>query len=433
MFLHPQGAIAAQHDAISIDALEKKWRSGGRPDTLVPALNTIIANQPRLVEAWILRGNAHWVAGRFAKAEADVDQALRLAPENRRAMRLKAILIDYLPDDDAKIAAFSRMIATVPKASAALLNRAAVYAKHNRLREALSDYEAVLRIEPRQELALTARWEIMGLLKHGLEALAEAEAMTAAAPRDGGLFAAYANLLRVMDRREDAGHAYDRAIAIDPTPIRLTGRAELRPPEEADLALAEVDNALRLLPRYQRALLAKANILLGQEKWPDAVKVADVALQDHPDDPGLLAARYTAHAQFGNTVAARADLDRMIELFPDQAGLWNERCYGRAAAGTELAAALVDCNRALAIAPDSPAYLDSRGLVYFRLGRLAEAEADFDAALARAPTLAAALFSRGLVRQARGNDAGARQDFAAARTSEPQIDTIFARYGLRPN
>ena len=75
--------------------------------------------------------------------------------------------------------------------------------------------------------------------------------------------------------------------------------------------------------------------------------------------------------------------------------------------------------------------LDSRGLVYFRLGRMEEALADFDAALDQTPDLAASLFMRGVIRKQTGA-AGGDADLAAARMIWPRVDEDYARYGIKP-
>lgn len=67
----------------------------------------------------------------------------------------------------------------------------------------------------------------------------------------------------------------------------------------------------------------------------------------------------------------------------------------RALAG-QLDAAPADCNEAVRLDRQSAHALDSRGLVHFKLNRLAEASADCDAPLQIDPKYAHALYGRGV-------------------------------------
>jgi tetratricopeptide (TPR) repeat protein len=61
-------------------------------------------------------------------------------------------------------------------------------------------------------------------------------------------------------------------------------------------------------------------------------------------------------------------------------GAWNSRCWARAIIG-ELETALQDCNQALQMRPAYSEALDSRGLVYLKMGKLDEAIADYTSVL----------------------------------------------------
>ena len=57
--------------------------------------------------------------------------------------------------------------------------------------------------------------------------------------------------------------------------------------------------------------------------------------------------------------------------------------------------------------------------------------ADYDAALKIDPKLATSLYGRGVARIGRGDRAGGNEDVAAARKLNPDIQALFARYGIR--
>jgi tetratricopeptide (TPR) repeat protein len=165
---------------------------------------------------------------------------------------------------------------------------------------------------------------------------------------------------------------------------------------------------------------------------------ADRALADYGEAIRLDPRNATAYYNRGKVWRAKGDYDRAIaddseaiKLTPQDADAWNNRCYARALAGRDLAGALADCNEALRLAPTDAGSLDTRGLVYLRLGRLDAAIADYDTVLARYPKIPESLYGRGLAKRAKGDAAGSAADIAAAKAAKADIAETFARFGVR--
>lgn len=260
---------------------------------------------------------------------------------------------------------------------------------------------------------------------------------------------------------------------------------------EFDRALADLTRACELAPgdaenRYQRGVIYQQQ---GQLK--SALQDFDAALKAQPDDIEAHLARAELlhwNPEAGPASAAtevKADLDAVGRLAPpdadvrftladfygtlgdyslalDQINQWlenhhlesqraqglNERCWLRAKANRDLPAALDDCNQALALtpsaaaemgtfigrklAPENPAFLDSRGLVYLRLGRLKDAIRDYDSALNTNPKMATSLYGRGLAELRLGEQDKGQADVAAAQKLDDGIARFFADLGLKP-
>jgi tetratricopeptide (TPR) repeat protein len=92
--------------------------------------------------------------------------------------------------------------------------------------------------------------------------------------------------------------------------------------------------------------------------------------------------------------------------------------------------ALADCNEALRLKPDNAFTLDSRGLVYLKLGQFDRAIVDYDAALKLDPKLAGSNYGRGLAKLRQGDSRG-KEDITAARSMQADIADEFVRYGLK--
>ena len=113
----------------------------------------------------------------------------------------------------------------------------------------------------------------------------------------------------------------------------------------------------------------------------------------------------------------------------------NDRCWARAVANREFAAALADATRWCS---DSRArrWHGPRGFVLLRLGRYDEAIGEYDTALRLNPTAnrlqAASLFGKAIAEQRKGDVADGSTDLDLAQAIAPDIAQTFASYGIKP-
>lgn len=218
-------------------------------------------------------------------------------------------------------------------------------------------------------------------------------------------------------------------------------------------ALADFDAAIALQPDDIDAHLARAELLQSQTGTDAAAAEAksDLDAVARLAEPGA-GARLTLgslYGKLGDYSDAIAQVEQWLSLHPtpsDQAVGLNERCWLRATADRDLRGALADCNRALdlrpygpqtlesriraRLGPDNPDILDSRGLVYLRLGSPRDAVRDYDSALQVSPNRATSLYGRGLAELRLGEKAAAQNDLAAAEKVDAGIARTFANMGL---
>lgn len=142
--------------------------------------------------------------------------------------------------------------------------------------------------------------------------------------------------------------------------------------------------------------------------------------------------RADAQFELGRVDQAIATMDAAVARDKDLADAYNVRCWLLGRANRALPKAMADCDKALALQPETPGYLDSRALVWFRMGKFDRAIADYDAALEQAPEMAASLFMRGLTKRRIGLTEEGDDDIATAIAIAPDIAEVFAKYGLTP-
>ena len=295
---------------------------------------------------------------------------------------------------------------------------------------ALADSAEALRQSPDWTDLYLLRARVLRREGKKAEALAEAEALVAANPNEDFAHVAAANIYVNLGADDRAMQAYDRAIALKPEASTYLDRGLQRP--ESDLAgrRADIELALRLDPKMEDALIANGDLLMDEGKFAAAIALYSDMIKAAPDDPQRLTLRGIAHARAGDFASAEKDFAAARAKAKGPTAL-NNICWSRATAGVGLQSALVDCDAALAEAPKSPAYLDSRALVHLRLGRLDEAIADYSLALSAAPAQSASLFGRAVAWARKGDKAKSAADADAALKLAPDMQKRFERYGLK--
>ena len=167
------------------------------------------------------------------------------------------------------------------------------------------------------------------------------------------------------------------------------------------------------------------------KQYDRAIADYDAALRLSPDQIDALAGRGWIYGTLGQHRRAIQDLDRVVSKRPS-AYTYNLRCWARATWGEQLDAALADCNESLKLKPDYAAALDSRGLVYYRMGKYSRTVGDTSGALSLEVNLAPSLYVRGLARLHEGNLKDSKADIAAAKKLDPKIAETYAEYGVKP-
>jgi tetratricopeptide (TPR) repeat protein len=298
---------------------------------------------------------------------------------------------------------------------------------------ALADYAKALELDPKMTKIYALRGEILSA-GHDEKAVDENyQAWLAQAPDDPQAHAGYAASLARLGKIDRARAEIDRALALAPNAQAYLTRARLTPPDQREAFLADIDKVLTLGQGgdvFAYELRAQRRYVWGQKDL--ALADIDLALKARPDSLGARRLRARLHQDSGRYDLAIKDLDVVIARQPDQALLYNSRCWARAQANTDLDKALADCDAALKLSPGAAAILDSRGFVKLRRGDLSGAVADYDLALKAKPGQAPSLFGRGVAKRRQGAKAAGDLDLAAARKAQPDVEKQFAGYGVTP-
>ena len=145
-----------------------------------------------------------------------------------------------------------------------------------------------------------------------------------------------------------------------------------------DPALLELDALSREYPTSPLPEVQKGDILRGKKRFTDAIAAYDLAIArlSSPRRSAwpLFFSRGVAHERARQWPQAEADLQRALELAPDQPAVLNYLGYTWADQGIRLAEARRMIERAIEQEPKDPAIIDSLGWVMLRQGQADDAE-----------------------------------------------------------
>ncbi|KQY34648.1 hypothetical protein ASD38_21035 [Caulobacter sp. Root487D2Y] len=422
----------------------------------------------RTAEALYAQALRQMEADDFAAARTSLDDALKQDSTYDPARYVRAIVLSRLRETDAALAdlailepradrerfletkavtlmeggryreataVYDDLIALKPKSADAYRRRAHVRQASevdSEIPAALADYAKALELDPDMLDVYGLRGEILSATRDEKGVEENYQAWLAREPDSARAHAGYAGALERLGKIDKARVEIDRALALKPNVEAYLIRARITPKDQREAFLADIDRALALAPddTFAYQLRAERRHAWGQ----DDLALADVekALKAWPESYSARYLRATLHQNDGRYDLAVKDFDVLIAREPDQAALYNGRCWSRGLGNVELDRALADCETALKLLPGNAAILDSRGFIKLRKGDLVGAVADYDLALTTAPDQAASLFGRGVAKRRQGAKAAGDADLARARKVDPGVEKEFAGYGVTP-
>jgi len=188
-----------------------------------------------------------------------------------------------------------------------------------------------------------------------------------------------------------------------------------------DFVRAEEDlnEAVRIHPRFALALLLRARLYERRGRPDLALEDLNKAVQFNSSEPGYWNERGSLRHRMRDHAGSVDDLTQAIRLSPDLV----EAYYNRALARLKLreyAAALADCNEAIRLDPDEPDVWRCRGQARLSLHDLDGSERDFTESI-RLGGKAESYGDRGVTREHKRDFDGALADYSEAIRLDPSL------------
>ena len=335
--------------------LAQIYQSSGRLSEAEKAFEKALETDPENRDVLLAIGAVALKAGAATRARAYFDRVLYLSREPEYTVR---VAFAYLANGNV---AEALQILDNAREQSAAQPRLSFYAGllHERLRHYLKAAALFAELPTDSDLFQEARIHQASCLSQAGEHARAEELFQAAIKDKPDFWEAYAAYATALER---AG-AVERAEALLNDAIRR--KAGPTPAPELFESLAG------LYGRHGRSKLA--------------IQILTDALRKSPKDETLLFALGSAYQRQGETDTAIAQMQQVLAVNPDNASAMNFIGYTLAESGKHLDRAEKLIRRALELQPDSGAFMDSLGWVYFHRGQYPQAIGALERAVERDP------------------------------------------------
>ncbi|WP_144152948.1 tetratricopeptide repeat protein [Paraburkholderia sp. BCC1885] len=409
----------------------REWHLQGRFDDAAREYEAVLAREPDRADVLQLYGVVQYHRGLPAVAETLLRRAVSLAPGPMVLTDLGALLAGTGRPDEA-LKEFEAALRIDPRHVQTLVALANTQLEMGRFEDALRAYDRALDVSPQALDALTNRGSALRALRRYMEAL---ETYDGALSVDPHSFVAYYNrghVLRELGRHAEALHSYDRALAIQPgNPAMLSARGQtLVDVGRLNEALASFNEAVASQPDFVEALYNSAVALERLRRPSEAIGRCERVLALESQHTRAMACRGNALLQLKQYDAALSSYGGALQI---DAGSVEILCNQ----GTALRylgqyeEALQSYDAALAINSGFAEAWGNRGNVLLDLHRHEEAMNAIDRAMAIRPDHPMYWFNRGNVLHAMARPDAALQAYDRAITLDPgYAGAHFARASL---
>ncbi len=329
---------------------------------------------PRVAEArWVLAQGAE-AAGKHEVAVAEARQARSLRPEWDKAVLLEAQLLRAEAPQQA-LAVLQKHLASYPDNKDVRLYYARALMERKQYQSARTEFQRLLDANPdNADLAFAVA---LLSLEMGELDRAERELRQALVNGKKDENAVYYYLGQLHEAKKHDAEALQNYRKVEEGEYAFPARTRMAfllnkagKLEEARQTLHQIE-AQDDQQRVQ-LLLIEAQLLRDNKQPEAAYRVLTQVMEKLPNHPELLYEAAMLADQIGKHETSEQLLRQLIQNKPDHAHAYNALGYSMLERNERIHEAMQLVGKALQLAPDDPAIIDSMGWGYYRLGNLAK-------------------------------------------------------------
>lgn len=337
----------------------------------------------------MLNRSSHLIAkGRLNEAERQISQAFKIRQSDGFAYYVRGMLRFEQRRYADSVRDLGRALALGETQRMQLFNtRGRAFLALKRFGEAAQDFDEVIRKTPRSVVGYFNRALAAQGLVQWEEALAFYQKGLEVAPGDAEATAGRDAMLVKLDRGLEV---LKLRLAVQVQALRRkvmevkSGVAATGPSRAPARRIADYEEALAIDPLDVDSHVARARLLIAENRYAEAEAGAERALEVMPDHASALFQRARARAAQGRTSEGIEGYSATIARAPGMSVAWYNRglLHKRL---TQYDEAVADFGEAIRLEPKDSDYWRQRGLVRREQGKPSEALADLEQALKLSP------------------------------------------------
>lgn len=368
--------------------LGRAYRLKGDPAAAREHFQTALTKKSTLVEPRLELADLDLVQRQFGDALKQIDEALRLQPNNAKGSLLHArVLMATGRLSDAR-AELTKLIKESPQDTNAQLELGVLAIVERRYPDALEIFGKLRATDPRASAGLASAYAALRQTQKAEQVMTEALKKW---PDSPVLLEEMAGLNARNGNYDGAISQFEQLLAKDPKNVQTLRHL-------GDVYQAKGDQA-KAISMYHRA---------------SALVPTDV-------DTRLTLADMLARG--GRNAEAKREYEGILKVHPDNPGALNNLAFFLADSGGNLDEALRLVQRALAKVPNQAAFSDTVGYIYLKKGMTDSAVQTFDTLVRKNPGLGAFHYHLGLAMYQKGNRAAALKELRSALALSATLST----------
>jgi arylsulfatase A-like enzyme/Tfp pilus assembly protein PilF len=255
---------------------------------VVALLKEIVADDPKVIDAWFMLGNVHSKAGRYEEAIDYFKRALALKPDDDMAVVNMANAYRRLGRDEDALVGYRRFLQLDPKNAQVHYEIAQILIDRNDNQGAAQELQQALQIEPSMAAARNALGVVA--LNQGDLTRAESEIRQALTQKPDVRLAHY-NLALLAEKRGDVRRAiaeYQEELTLHPTNFKAAFNLGRVYEQAGDSVSQEAAyrKAIEGNPQFAEGYFYLAKLLLDRgQRFDEAVTLAKKGLEVGPKSP----------------------------------------------------------------------------------------------------------------------------------------------------
>tara|TARA_R110002167_G_scaffold2165_5_gene10893 strand:- start:65308 stop:67167 length:1860 start_codon:yes stop_codon:yes gene_type:complete len=343
---------------------------------LLDALSQRLVTTPNNPSLWTAAGILEQSLGNNTSALNHYNQALTLAPDSLPAAVFKARMLASGADKRAALTWVDQVLVQHPDHKGMEVLRARLLLNTDQTEAARQAFDDLHQSYPGDHTILLS----LGLIEFELELNQDSynhllSLLETGAHQPQALY--YLGQLSERLGKPDQALSYYAQVedSREFMPAHLNAAALLAEQQGIQSAVDYLSALRQSHPdKHNELMVLEASLLTDYGHFQDALDRYTRLIDDNPNDAKVIYYRALVAERMNNLPLMEQDLERVIELQPDNADALNALGYTLVDRLHRIEDALPLLKRALVLRPNSPAIIDSLGWAYFKLGDYQQAE-----------------------------------------------------------